>query len=486
MRDFKIVLEPFDLINIIRCEIEKTLNDHAILKIEGNISKETEKEVMQSNLKDTVIELKVFDDDGNMYPIFVGIINTYNISKKADIRTLSLECVTFSYLMDIVKKTRVFQNANSTYNDVINCTCATYSDFSCLMNDGDNISINDLLIQYSETDFQFIKRLASHFNTVICPAYVIKGFKLIFGIPKSNKVIALPESYSYKKDIHEDLKNDDKDISLDIETGSHFIEIESREIHELGDKLSFQNREYIICSIKSSLLGSELIHTYVFREESGIYKSKYYNTKIIGASLESNISDVMTDKVKVLIKSDGIQDEMGWLPYSTVYSSPDGTGWYCMPEVNDSVRLYFPTEKEKHAYIISAVHISDNINATSNHASLNSDSSQTPPRTDPNIKSIKNAEGKEIRLEEGKITLTNNNNMYIELNDNTGIIIFSGKDISIESGGNISVASIQESADGGNINFMASKEIYLNGIADNYIKLSEDTISIEGSTLKVE
>ena len=45
-----------------------------------------------------------------------------------------------------------------------------------------------------------------------------------------------------------------------------------------------------------------------------------------------------------------------WFPYATVYSSGDGTGWYCMPEIGDKIRLYFPTEKEQDAYVISAYH----------------------------------------------------------------------------------------------------------------------------------
>ena len=34
-------------------------------------------------------------------------------------------------------------------------------------------------------------------------------------------------------------------------------------------------------------------------------------------------------------------------PYATVYSTPDGTGWYCMPEIGDAVRLYFPCERTR-------------------------------------------------------------------------------------------------------------------------------------------
>lgn len=34
-----------------------------------------------------------------------------------------------------------------------------------------------------------------------------------------------------------------------------------------------------------------------------------------------------------------------------------GSGWYCMPEKGDEIRLYIRTVKEKHAYVISSVHL---------------------------------------------------------------------------------------------------------------------------------
>ena len=63
--------------------------------------------------------------------------------------------------------------------------------------------------------------------------------------------------------------------------------------------------------------------------------------------------------VKINLEIDGNQDEgtARWFPYSTVYSSPDGTGWYCMPEVGDAIRLYFPDNEEKNAYAISSVNL---------------------------------------------------------------------------------------------------------------------------------
>ena len=56
-----------------------------------------------------------------------------------------------------------------------------------------------------------------------------------------------------------------------------------------------------------------------------------------------------TQKAVVQVSIDKDENEeagVRWLPYATVYSTPDGTGWYCMPEGGDSIRLYAPNEHD--------------------------------------------------------------------------------------------------------------------------------------------
>lgn len=60
-------------------------------------------------------------------------------------------------------------------------------------------------------------------------------------------------------------------------------------------------------------------------------------------------------KIKLEIDQDSTASGAMWFPYSTVYSSPDGSGWYVMPEAGDQIRLYFPDEREQHAFAASSV-----------------------------------------------------------------------------------------------------------------------------------
>lgn len=128
-----------------------------------------------------------------------------------------------------------------------------------------------------------------------------------------------------------------------------------------------------------------------------------------------------------------------WFSFSTVYSSADGSGWYCMPEIGDRVRLYFPASQESKAYVASAYH--------EEGSSL---------RQHPERKFWRNKDGKEIQLSPERIVLTNNDGTYIELSDNDGIEIVSEGSVTIKAKENLHIRS-QESS----IELSAPKQIYL-------------------------
>ena len=90
----------------------------------------------------------------------------------------------------------------------------------------------------------------------------------------------------------------------------------------------------------------------------GLSQPRIPNHKIIGASFGGHIILASNDVVKVALDIDRDHDsgEPCFFPYSTVYSSQDGSGWYCMPEIGDRVRIYCPDYEDDHAFALSSVH----------------------------------------------------------------------------------------------------------------------------------
>ncbi len=125
------------------------------------------------------------------------------------------------------------------------------------------------------------------------------------------------------------------------------------------DTIIVRCREYMEIG-SSNTNKDEFWHVYLLAGEKRFCPPRIYNYEMTGASLQSKVKEVIKAKLKIECDIDGkaAEDPLEF-PYATVYSTNDGTGWYCMPEVDDVVRLYLPTEDEKDAYVISAVHLEE-------------------------------------------------------------------------------------------------------------------------------
>ncbi|WP_310604457.1 hypothetical protein, partial [Anaerosporobacter sp.] len=380
-----------------------------------------------------------------------------------------------------------------------------------------DVATKEFLVQYRETDWEFIKRLASHHGCSLIPFFKMEGIRFYMGEFLSDKAVEIdPISYEVESATDEFLLKKKNGVTGLTKEDACYYCFDSREFYDLGTKVLFQGKPCYVYQVDSELLRGELIHHYQLKTEGGFQQQKQYNTKIIGASLAATILSVAGSKVKVSIEIDGKQDSSTAksFPFSTVYSSPDGSGWYCMPESGDKVRLYFPNEYEKDAYVISAIHVDDgeegsseaskssastvstssassntgttsggtvniSIGGGANIADTGNAESKEPPRSNPDNKSITNKYNKMIELTPTSITMTNNNGMSIVLDDEEGITITSDKDILIQSEEKLELSSASES-----MKIEGSESIELIQ-GDSKICMKEDIV-VEGGLVKIE
>jgi uncharacterized protein involved in type VI secretion and phage assembly len=179
---------------------------------------------------------------------------------------------------------------------------------------------------------------------------------------------------------------------------------------------------------------------------------------VVGASFGGNILEAQNDVVKIALDIDQGHDpgEPCFFPYSTIYSSQDGSGWYCMPEVGDRIRLYFPDGDDDHAYAISSVHeqVDPELQPRSNDPATAGGGSgggggrgsggagdYSGQRDDPQVKSLTYG-SKEVRLTpEGVYIITDN--AIITLNDE-GATLQCSDDVSLISDKSILLSAEEE------------------------------------------
>ena len=422
-----ITVSGYDFEKIIELKIVREINEHAKLKIRGIISEENEDKYVEEANDKSFINISVNDNENNIKNLFQGIVTDISIDTQNNVRILEIEALSRTYLMDIKKMVRTFQDENYTYMDVINILNNENGNVLAMDNITDDKKIDKLIVQYKETDWELIKRLASHFNAGLIPECQLDGTKYIIGMRKDGISYSLDEfNYSIKKSIQEYKEKYENGIETLNDMNLISYEITTNKMLNLCEAVNFNGKNLYVYKAIIEICDSEFINKYVLRDEKGMKIQKRYNDKLIGLSLKGNILDTKNDVVKIKLDIDSSQnkDTAKWFPYSTVYSSEDGTGWYCMPEVGDAIRLYFPDNEEKNAYAISSVNLK---------------SSNSKKRSDPSVKNIGTKYGKQLVMKPGAVEIIGGNNLLMRMTDDGGIERKSDKKIILDAQDDIEI-----------------------------------------------
>ena len=399
----------FEFIDIQEFYSELLPNKHGRAIIGGTISGANKEEYLSSGGKLTQIITKT--DEDKSIVLFCGIVTSCNIKSNGDVHYMTLSLMTQSILMDGKEHIRTFQNAGVSYRDIIDIIIESYNNSAFIMTSGDDKKTQGFMCQYKETDWEYLKRLAFSANTVIYPDYSVEGVKFFVGLPCRQENCLRSEYY--------ELGVDSGEGSL-FDSGKVYYKVAVREHYEIGERLTFFGETQAVLARVSRLEHREVINEYILMKESDVKTKTYQNEKLIGAALFAKVCQVENELVKVSIDDDeNDYDDKAFLNYATVYSSPEGGSWYCMPEVGDRVIVKFPDANEQNIYVQNAFHVGS-----------------AGGRDNPEIKFFKNKEGKEIRLSPESVLITDNNGSSIELKDNKGI--------SIKSSGMISIAARTE------------------------------------------
>ncbi len=476
MRGEYIFCTCVEFLTVLECKVEKKVNTHGRAILYGYISAEEEKLLLNRVMKAPLEQIYVLDERGEKHCFFTGVVEELKIEVEGEVKKARISFISGTILLDLKPNTRVFQDISMSYNELFRVINQEYSDAQTFL-EGDE-AIGEFTVQYEETDWEFMKRIASRIGTVLIPFFKFGQIRCSIGIIETGQKKELSFSkYSTNNYIKEYRKEKQMGSNHLIPADAISYQVTSRELLDLGDSVIFENHLVYVYEMQSQLEKGELLHTYLLRTKGAFSCSRKNNKNIIGASFDATVLDIKQDKIKVRIKAEGKQEKESarWFPFSTIYSSPDGTGWFCMPEIGDHMRLYFPNEIEKNAYVISAVH--EEIPKTTLE-SYEANQKQ-PPRSNPDNKSIMNKYQKEVELTPTSITLTNHKGMMIRLDDEEGIQIISDKDIKVESTKELSLSSKEES-----LSIEGKEEIKL--VQGSTKMILKDEITVEGAKMKLQ
>ena len=462
-KNIGIILNKTKLENFVIQEfvLDENINEHQKLEIQLEMDDEQRKNLERIIEKEDVgIEIELANTDKDVKrKVFSGIVDYFEILDYGSYGCrILMKAFSKSVFFDRKneKKYRVFQDRNLMFSDIIDEINKDYADKKLEIKYSDiaKKQIGSLIVQFDETDWEFLVRLASQLKTGM---FVIEQGIILFGmvemgeIKKENKYFS---DYSlvrdYKNLYYKVQSNKVINLGDTVSISENAGEIEGNNEKASGNKGNFSVLKTRIF-LKDFILKSEFLAT----DMSSYHIFRKYNEKIKGCRIEANVERVFEDGgiAKMEVKfgeglkkivqersndesNDKAYDDYGIkrfpLSYQTFYSQTN-TGFFCTPEVNDTVEVYFPNEDERFAKVSWAINNKGN-GRFSDYTKRNFQVNQSDFNFSLNLNSFEVKTAEKYSVESPNI-VENADNFVNKANQN--MIVASNNYLGIESIGDV-------------------------------------------------
>ncbi|WP_456008902.1 hypothetical protein [Clostridium butyricum] len=347
------VESPYEILEIEDIKISNNPNEHGRLYLKALLDDSINFKYAIEASTDDKISIYEETEDKEKSIIFNGTIQNIRTENINGIYYMEIEAYTSSFELDIKEKSRSFQDAEMSYDDLIKTILLDYKIYSFTQRMDKPMSIGRPLFQYKETDYEFLKRVASQIGLEINCDIINTNNVFYFGRPWG-KEYKIEDNIDYEalKDIkkyRESLVHSPNFHDTDF----FYYKIRTRKLMELGAQVVFKQKKFYINSYEAEYVRGELIYTYKLCRERGIWQEKLYNDKIKGISLEGEVLEVSGEKVKLHLDIDETQnkDKVAWFRYAP----PTGNLMYSMPIVGTNANLYFSSERSEDPIVIGCI-----------------------------------------------------------------------------------------------------------------------------------
>ncbi|MCL2323704.1 MAG: contractile injection system protein, VgrG/Pvc8 family, partial [Oscillospiraceae bacterium] len=420
---------PFNVYSVLDYRLVEQNDKHTRLFLSCIIPDE-EKDKLVEDTKATA-SVKVMDKDLNY--IFQGTVSNIKFKKHGENYSMDLEVVSYSKQLDLKLKSRSFMDLNLTYEDIIKEVLKDYPKADYLDKATNGKKIDDILVQYKETDFDFLIRIASHFNAPLIVDAKDNSPRVYIGEPNLtiDKAVPIDNIVSEKNliDYLDTITNFQGDLD---EFDAIFFTFECAEKFELGNRLRFKEQSYVVTYAETYTKGSELHYKYKIYTLDGTSTNYMENKNIIGAQLQGTIKEIKRNTMRIHLDIDKVYKGANnkFIPYSGGINNELG---YYMPKIGSKVNLYFPDGEEKNAVVVDSVR--QNLNIKGSRRVAGEDRMQ-----DPREKHLRNEFGKEMRLGVNDLEFTTGNDgIKVNLSSDGVATIHSSKSITIASEGDMHI-----------------------------------------------
>lgn len=349
-KELEIELELDGLLAVEEFMLIQGMNQHGFLALKLLIEEEQGDDLvnMASAIQITVREKEVTGGQS----IFKGKLETAAVKKKNGLFYLYLEAYSYTKDWDRAEKSRSFQNGAMTYMEAARKVLSAYSRTDIQDEATREERIPGFLLQYEETDWVFLRRLASHFGTYLLPDISDDCGKVYFGIPNLNYgTILEKQNYILEKDLLYHARVLEREGILSQEVSCWRIKV--RHLLHMWETLTFNGIEAVVTGMKLYTDKGELVYCYELSRRDGILREREKNPRIFGMSIPATVMERSGNRVRVWFDIDSEYEASEQTKYFTY--AIESSSFYCMPEEGSQVHIYFPDHDEQSAIAVHAL-----------------------------------------------------------------------------------------------------------------------------------
>jgi hypothetical protein len=271
--------------------------------------------------------------------LFCGYQEKVEIKEEGRYRIADVQAVSGTILLDQKKCNRVFQKKAQTYMGIANTVTADTEHSACIL-PGSDMQTGGTLIQYQETDWNFLKRMASQLGLPLVPDISYYYPRFYLGLPEGEKkelgeILSCDMCFDGRYyAVSGRCTVDRKDfICYDVVTGTRL---------SLGDRVTYEGRELTVSRKKTELVRGEVIFTYRLAGSSYTWVPREDNLDYTGMSFVGAIVGTQGEQVEVAFDID--QTAAGGNRYG--FAPATGNLMYCMPQKGTKTSLYIGNGNE--------------------------------------------------------------------------------------------------------------------------------------------
>lgn len=325
------VLFEYKIETVLKFEMMVAPNSHATAYLKGVLLNQNDP--------------KLYNRIGDLTPItitgehilFEGLALYTNVICESGIYNIEIKCISSTIKMDLVRHYKSIQDINMTYEQIINQRTSQYSEagfVNCCSELGSSIGVP--IIQYDETDWEFINRMASCGSAVVYPYVYRTGvhFQISFESGGSNiryfdeticNIVSSPEGLCF--------------------------EVRSENLYHVGDCAQIYGRLLFITKVKVLTEDENLIFEYKLCKIPGM--ERIWNKRIIGASIKGKVIGRNNNKIQLHLEIDAEQENS--TAFYFTYKPLTVSGLYALPELETQVTLYFPSKEDDTGYATETI-----------------------------------------------------------------------------------------------------------------------------------